>query len=165
MSILSIDPGSAESAYALIIGNRGDDPFQIIDAGKVSNEAMITLINMDEWGLGRMDVVVEGIQSYGMPVGREVFDTCYMVGRLLQLCDMLGHPNTVYNRPEYSKAICGTNKVTDAILRQSLRLRFGDDTKKTDPLYPLRGNSDKRSAYALAVYHYDRCYFKAKDSA
>ncbi len=156
MYFMGIDPGSEKSAYAILTYADGDFPYLIIDADKVDNATLIKYLQDDEWGLGKLDVAIEGIQSYGMSVGRSVFDTAYMVGRLQQLCDMLGHTSTIYNRPEYAKAICGTQKISDSILRQSLRLKYGDDVKKDDPLYMLRGSSDKRSAFAVITYHIEK---------
>lgn len=147
MNILGIDPGSAESAYCL---TRPDQT--IACAGKLPNGEFTCFLR----GLaGEVSAVaIEGIQSYGMAVGREVFDTCYQIGRTLQVCEDMRIPITVYNRPEYAKAICGVGKVTDAVLRSSLMTRFGGD-KRGEPLNLLKGCSDKRSAFAVAIYHAD----------
>ena len=144
--IIGVDPGPTESAYCLVTPT-----YEVFQAGKIPNAQMVAMLKQPPTELV---AVIEGIQSYGMPVGREVFDTCYQVGRLLQVCDDNDIPTHIYNRPEYSRAICGAGKVTDAVLRQALLLRFGADTKG-GPLHLLKGNSDKRSAYAIAVYHLD----------
>lgn len=155
MFFLGIDPGSSESAYALITYDEGECPYQILDSDKVENKELLRMIADDEWGLGKLTVAIEGLQSYGMSVGREVFDTAYMIGRLQQLCDTIGHDWVVHNRPVYAKAICGTNKVSDAILRQALLLKYGGDAKG-QPLHMLKGASDKRSAFAVIVYHLEK---------
>lgn len=143
--IVGIDPGPSESAYCQIEG------YDIKRAGKVDNEFLIDLL----YGLNPSHVAIESIQSYGMPVGREVFDTCYQIGRIIQKCVDGGIPYSLYPRPEYVRAICGVSKVSDSILRQSLLLRFGGD-KKGEALHLLKGASDKRSAFAVAVYHLDK---------
>ena len=143
---IGIDPGSTESAYCIVTPE-----YEVFQTGKIPNEQMIAMLKQPPTELV---AVIEGIQSYGMAVGREVFDTCYQVGRLLQVCADNDIPTHIYNRPEYSRAICGVGKVTDAVLRQALLLRFGADTKG-GPLQLLKGNSDKRSAFAIAVYHLD----------
>jgi hypothetical protein len=51
-------------------------------------------------------------------------------------------------------------KVKDSLIRQALLTRFGND-KKGGPLHLLKGNSDKRSAYAIAVYHADKMRVEA----
>jgi Holliday junction resolvasome RuvABC endonuclease subunit len=145
LNIIGIDPGSAETAYCIV-----RDDLTISCADKLPNGEFIYFLRR----CGVSAVAVEGIQSYGMAVGREVFDTCYMVGRILQTSEDLNLPVSIYNRPEYSKSICGVGKVTDAVLRSSLMARFGGD-KKGEALHLLKGNSDKRSAFAIAVYHAD----------
>jgi Holliday junction resolvasome RuvABC endonuclease subunit len=144
MKILGIDPGSEESAYAII-----DKNYTVLDAAKIPNADMVNLIDY------RFAVVaVESIQSYGMAVGRSVFETCYMIGRIQQQCIPFDVPCILYPRPVYAKAIAGVGRVNDSILRQALLLRFGGD-KKGEPLNRLKGNTDKRSAYAVACYHLD----------
>lgn len=143
--ILGVDPGPTESAFALV-----SDDQRVLQADKVGNDALIDRIRKDP----PAHVVVESMQSYGAPVGRSTFETCYQVGRILQACQDLGIPCTLIPRPEYSRRICGVGKVNDAVLRQALLLRFGGD-RKGEPLAALKGNSDKRSAYAVAAYHID----------
>jgi hypothetical protein len=143
--IIGIDPGSEETAYAVI-----DENYNVIEADKLNNEIVL------QFDLSTYDaVVIESIQSYGMAVGRTVFETCYMIGMLIQRATDDGSEPVLYPRPEYAKAIAGVNKVNDSILRQALLLRFGGD-KKGEPMNKLKGNSDKRSAFAVAAYHLDK---------
>jgi hypothetical protein len=114
--ILGIDPGPQRSAAVLI-----DAKFEVAVAETFGNEILIGHIKRGVWD----GVAVESIQSYGMAVGREVFDTCYMIGRIQQACMDRGMPCTLYPRPEYTRRICGTGKINDSILRQALELRFG----------------------------------------
>ena len=145
--ILGIDPGPVESAYCYVARE-----FEVRTAGKVDNDILISdFLKIDP---AIREVAIESIQSYGMMIGRSVFDTCYMIGRIIQVCRDRGIPCSLYPRPEYARRICGVGKVNDAVLRQSLLLRFGGD-KKGEPLFALKGNSDKRSAFAVAVYHID----------
>jgi len=145
MTILGIDPGSAETAYTIIDGD-----YNILASDKLPNAMLMVLLPQMEVS----QVAIESIQSYGMAVGREVFDTCFMIGRLQQKLEDMGKPVTLYPRPEYTRRLCGVGKVNDAVLRQALLLRFGGD-KKGEPLSLLKGASDKRSAFAVAVYHLD----------
>ena len=143
--ILGIDPGPTESAFCLV-----DRHYRIFAAGKVDVGHLIRGIRCAP----PTQVVIELIQNYGMVVGRSVFDTCYVIGRIYQACYDKGIPVALYPRPEYTRRICGVGKINDAVLRQALLLRFGGD-KKGEPLYALKGCTDKRSAYAVAVYHVD----------
>jgi Holliday junction resolvasome RuvABC endonuclease subunit len=143
--VLGVDPGPRESAFALV-----SEGYVVLDAGTVGNDDLAALVRRT----APAAVAVESIQSYGMPVGRETFETCYAVGRALQACADLGTPCFLYPRPEYARRLCGVGKVSDAVLRQALLLRFGGD-RKGEPLHRLKGSTDKRSAFAVAVYHRD----------
>jgi len=175
--ILGVDPGPTESAFCLV-----DRHYRIFAAGKVDVAHLIRGIRCTP----PAQVVIESIQSYGMVVGREVFDTCYVIGRIYQACYDRGIPVALYPRPEYTRRICGAVKVNDSVLRQALELRFGGygetatieviptgqegagvykggprkgqprvrEVHTPQPLHALNC-TDKRSAYAVAVYHVD----------
>lgn len=176
--VLGVDPGPENSAYALVTGDQ-----QVLHAEKVGNDSLIERIRQDP----PAHVAIESIQSYGMAVGRSVFDTCFFIGEVIRTCKDAGIPFTLYPRPEYTRRICGAVKVNDAVLRQALLLRFGGDgeivkqevipagapgagvylngprkgqprvreVRIPEPLHVLAGCSDKRSAFAVAVYHLD----------
>ena len=150
MDTLGIDPGPKESAYCLI-----KEDYTILDADKVLNDVLIYKIFNTECRLNFDEASIESLQSYGMPVGREVFETAYMVGRIQQKLADINRVCNLYPRQEYAHCICGTGKISDSILRQALLLRFGGD-KKGEPLHMLKGSSDLRSAFAIAVYHLDQ---------
>jgi len=149
VTVLGIDPGPTHSAYVFI-----REDYTIIEAVKRSNDAVHLALRIalePDWV---RHVAIEGIACYGRPVGRETFETAYEVGSYRELCRLAGIPYTIYARPEYANAIAGCGKVSDAILYQALRLRFGG-AKKGEPLYALKGESDLRSAYAVACYWLD----------
>jgi Holliday junction resolvasome RuvABC endonuclease subunit len=175
--ILGIDPGPAESAFALVTEDQ-----QVLHAEKVGNDSLIERIREAP----PAHVAIESIQSYGMAVGREVFDTCFFIGELIRACKDAGIPFTLYPRPEYTRRICGAGKVNDSVIRQALELRFGGygenvssevipdgepgagvykggprkgqsrvrEVRTPQPLHALNC-SDKRSAFTVAVYHLD----------
>lgn len=153
--ILGIDPGSEETAYALM----GED-YQVIEADKQSNDRFLDDTLPDLIDREATTVVIEGIQSYGMAVGRSVFDTCYIIGEARRIAKLKQVECFIYPRPEYARAIIGGMKVKDSLIRQALMTRFGGD-KKGQALHLLKGNSDKRSAYAVAVYHADKVKYPA----
>lgn len=175
--VVGVDPGPAESAYALLTEDQ-----RVLGADKVGNDSLIERIRQAP----PAHVAIESIQSYGMPVGRSVFDTCYMIGRLIQVCIDHRIPYALYPRQEYLRKICGGSFTKDSILRQALELRFGgygetitDEVipdgqpgagvyingprkgqarrhivRIPEPLHALNC-TDKRSAFAVAVYHLD----------
>jgi len=69
--ILGIDPGNEKSAYVLWDGQR------VRDRNILKNESILDLAGVaksEECAIG-----IEMISSYGMPVGREVFETCVWI--------------------------------------------------------------------------------------
>ena len=146
MIVMGIDPGTTESAYAITNSN-----YEVIEAAKVDSSRLDSIIRE----LNPSVVACESIQSYGATVGREIFETCFWIGEYRHCCKMSLIPFFLYPRPEYAKSICGVSRVTDAVLRQSLLLRFGGD-KKGEALHKLKGSSDQRSASGVAVYHIDK---------
>lgn len=146
--ILGIDPGTNETAYTLI-----NHDYSIVASDKLPNGEFMALLPQ----IGCAEIVVEGIKSYGQTVGQETFHTCYLIGEIRNEARHIGVPCTIYHRPEYMQSILGCRPPkgkADSTLWQALRLRFGGD-RKGEPLYLLKGASDKRSAFAVAVYHLD----------
>lgn len=147
MKILGIDPGNEGSAYAIV-----NDKYEILSADKVSNDELLEVVDMMDYNA----ISLESIQSYGMPVGRTTFETCFMIGRIIQMASDRNKLCLLYPRPKIAQGIIGQGgKYNDATMRQALLIRFGGD-KKGEPLNVLKGGgSDKRSAFATAVYHLD----------
>jgi hypothetical protein len=142
---LGLDPGTTHTGYAIV-----KPDYSIVNAAKVPNEEIFEAI-----GRNPLDAVaIESMNAYGMAVGREVFEACYWIGEFRHKARTLGTPCFLYPRPEWGRSLTGVRKNTDSAIRQALLLRFGGD-KKGEPLHMLKGSSDKRSAYGVAVYHLD----------
>lgn len=80
MVILAIDPGNAQSGWCII----DRETMKPQDFGKTDNnelldsfERLIRVYQVDV-------VVIEMVACYGMPVGREVFETCVWIGRFTE---------------------------------------------------------------------------------
>jgi hypothetical protein len=151
--IIGIDPGSTETAYCRI-----DNQYHILEAQKFPNEEVAKMLKRCT---SNHHVAIESIQSYGMPVGREIFETCFWIGEYVRICKDMCLEYLLIPRPEYTRRICGVGKINDTVLRQALLLRFGGD-KKEEPLNSLKGSTDKRSAFAVAVYLLDTLRWKIK---
>ncbi len=148
MSFLAVDPGNEESALIEL-----DDQLKPLWSLKIINasarERIIRARLMDG---GPSHLVVEMIASYGMPVGREVFETCLWIGRFVECwCG----PYTLVYRREVKSFVCGDSKAKDSNIRQALLDRYGGKDsaigkKKTPgPLYSLTG--DLWQALAVGV--------------
>lgn len=146
--ILAIDPGSERSAYLMFDA----DERRIGGKGIVSNHEMILGLRSGAWIFATDAVVIEQIESYGMAVGREVFETVHWAGRFTEAA----YPIPVVQLPRRAVklAICGDSRAKDANIRQALLDRFGGSAAKgtkakPGPLYGI--SKDVWSALAIAV--------------
>ena len=99
------------------------------------------------------ELAVEMIASYGMPVGKEVFETCLWIGRFIQVWG--GAYRKVYRREE-KLHLCHSPKANDANIRQAIMDLYGSNrtdaigTKKAPgPLYGI--SKDMWAALAIAI--------------
>ena len=172
MKVLAIDPGNIESAYVLM------DGYKPLEFGKVPNDQMIRIMYEKSFDPdGPFDcsedllpqdtpphlyVAIEMIASYGMPVGREVFDTCVWIGRFSQIAISNGLPVDYVYRADEKLNLCGSSRAKDANVRQALIDRFAQrDFKngkgvKANPDFFYGFRSDVWAAYAVGVTWMDK---------
>ena len=118
MRILAIDPGTTESAYVVYDSETGD----ILAKAKLPNQRLSSIVG----GIDADTCVIEMIASYGMAVGREVFETCVWVGRFAEIWDKRYKrlvSQFVY-RKDVKMCLCGTTKAKDANIRQAIIDRY-----------------------------------------
>lgn len=106
--ILAIDPGTTESGWCLY------DADGVHGSGVEPNEAILRRIQ--HWG---GHVAIEMIASYGMAVGREVFETCVWIGRMKQIYRDPDAVKLVYRR-DVKLHLCGTPQAKDPNVRQAI---------------------------------------------
>lgn len=146
--ILAIDPGTEKSAFVVYHPDRGT----VGTFGHEHNAHLLTGIS--KTGLADADhMAIEMVASYGMPVGREVFETCVWVGRFIQA---FGRQYTKVYRQEVKLHLCKSPRANDSNIRAALLDRFGPGKAKAvgvkkspGPLYGISG--DIWSALAVAV--------------
>ena len=155
MTILAIDPGNVQSAYVLI-----DDGFRLGAHGKVDNYKLLGCLK--EFAKCCDRVVIERIASYGMAVGRTVFETCEWIGRFTQAAAQHKVRTEYVFRMEEKMTLCHSAKAGDANIRRALIDRFarhdmrtGKGTKK-NPDYFYDFAKDEWAAMAVAVAYLDR---------
>jgi hypothetical protein len=166
MNVLAIDPGNTESGYALIDA----DTRRPVEVGKVANNELLE--RLLEWCVGGLveqqplihHLAIEMVASYGMSVGKEVFETCVWIGRYQQLANVFAEPmpcDLVYRR-DVKLHHCGVTKAKDSNIAQALIDRFapgqpnrGKGTK-AEPGWFHGFAADMWQAYALAVLVADR---------
>lgn len=147
MTVLAIDPGPEQSAYVLFDGARVED-HNIIGNWDIFHE-----LQVQSFGA----VVLEQIESFGMAVGKEVFETVFWTGRFYQAS--MGTRVERLSRRDVKLHLCQSARAKDTNVRQALIDRFGGLDKargkkaSPGPLYGLR--SHEWSALALAVTWWD----------
>lgn len=161
-TIFAIDPGNIESGY-VICEHDGKEIQKLIDFGKIENEELLDRI----WRGGTQDIgwAIEMIASYGMPVGKEVFDTCVWIGRFLEAMD--NEAKYIY-RKEEKMDLCQSMKANDSTIRQALVDRFAPGERnygkgtKDQPGFFYGFKADVWSAMAVATTYFDK-YVKRID--
>ncbi len=91
-------------------------------------------------------VAIEMIASYGMPVGKEVFETVLWIGRFIEAVHP--HPVALVYRKDVKMHLCGTTRAKDPNIRQALLDRFGKEATKGI-------KKDMWAALGVAVTHLD----------
>lgn len=153
MRILAIDPGNMETGYAIL----QLPEFQLIEFGKTENNALLgrfkAPLNVDA-------VAIEMVASYGMAVGREVFETCVWIGRFTQA--LQGENISYIYRREEKLALCHDSKAKDSNIRQALIDRYAKhDFKngkgvKANPDVFYGVSKDVWQAIAVGVTHFEK---------
>lgn len=110
MKILAIDPGTTKSGWCLL------DSGKPVAFGVDENADVLSLIR----GMWDADyLAIEMIASYGMAVGKEVFETCVWIGRMMEQWRNPDEVRLIY-RKDVKMHLCGTTKAKDANIRQAI---------------------------------------------
>lgn len=160
MDILAIDPGTVESGF-VIVEHDGREITRVRGKGKMRNEV---ILNSLPCRIADCEIVCEMVASYGMPVGREVFETCVWIGRFLQAAAVRPEEQArqlVY-RQEEKLTLCHSQRANDAAIIQALVDRYaygtpnhGKGTKK-QPGFFYGFAKDAWQAMAVAVTWMER---------
>lgn len=147
MNIFAVDPGPMFSAWV----EYSPEYRNVTRSGYEDNEKIMIRIGCLS---PEITVAVEEVACYGMPVGKEVFDTVRFTGRIEQLCAGRFLKFILVPRSEVKMHLCQSMRAKDSNIRQSLLDKFGGKsavgTKKSPgPLYGI--SSHKWSALAIAV--------------
>jgi hypothetical protein len=118
--ILALDPGTTETGMLLFSPNE----MRIIEKGIFPNPEVSGVL--DEWVEADKycwQAAIEMIASYGMPVGKETFETCVWIGRFIADLPEYVEVRRVY-RKDVKSVLCGSMKAKDGNVRQALIDRF-----------------------------------------
>lgn len=148
--ILSIDPGNVQSAF--LIWNPQSQ--EVIAKDIVLNKKLRGMLRRSIPGI--LHVVIEMVQSFGMPVGKTIFETCVAIGRFKEIALKNNWEYFEVYRRDIKLHLCNSSRAKDSNVRQALIDRFGPPGVKKVPnpiTYGLK--KDLWSAFAVAVYFSD----------
>ncbi len=146
--IIGLDPGTTETGCVLL------DGYKPIYSGVMPNANVIPWMQT----FGRATTLAcEWVQSYGMPVGKEVFDTVRWIGRFQQAWHT---PDAVVFLPRKAVClhICNSPRANDATIRQALIDRYGGKgaavgrKANPGPLHGIKSHAWQALAVALTAY-------------
>ena len=146
--ILAIDPGDVLSAY-VIMDAKTYKPYKI---GLIPNEEMIKILRTEEFDF----MAIEMIASYGMPVGKSIFDTCVWIGRFIETVVFRNISYEQIYRLEEKLTICFSVKANDSNIRQALIDRFGVVGTKKNPGFFYGFKKDIWAAFAVGCTFLDK---------
>lgn len=147
-TILALDPGPTRSA--LVVLDKGVPRQAILE----TNDYVLRCLA--EWSDPHTEtLVIEQVQSYGMSVGADVFETVFWSGRFAEVWD--GQNGEWHRLPRRAVKLhlCGHARAKDGNIRQSLIDRYGGKEQaigrkaNPGPLYGIK--ADLWQALALGV--------------
>lgn len=108
ITLLAVDPGTTQSGFVILENDH------VITSGVLPNAKALELVAAHD-GV----VAIEMVASFGMAVGKEVFETVRWIGRFQQASRDPEAVSLVYRR-DVKLHLCGTSKAKDANIRQAL---------------------------------------------
>lgn len=148
--ILAIDPGCKESAWVLLDGN-----LYPIAYGKTENEKILDMLHEKINFYKPTHFAIEMVASYGMAVGKEVFETVFWIGRIWEHTrTLMGNMQMIYRKDEKMN-LCHNMKANDSNIRQALIDRFGPVGTKKQPGWFYGVSKDVWAAIAVGVTYHD----------
>lgn len=146
--VLAIDPGTHESAYVLWNG-------KVAACGIVVNATLLEMARCTYLPRGdeATPVAIEMIACYGMAVGKEVFETCRLIGRLQEAYEARGRVVTLIYRQDVKLHHCKSARAKDGNVTQAIKDKYGGKGTKKAPGVFYNVKSHIWSALAVATYY------------
>ncbi len=138
--ILALDPGTSETGLVAY----GDG--RVVMHGVMRNADLLRELPQ----MPGDALAIEMVASYGMAVGREIFETCRWIGRFQQAWRDPEAVRFVY-RKDVKLHLCGSPRAKDANIRQALIDKLGPQGTKKNPGPTYGVKSHAWAALAVAV--------------
>lgn len=146
MRLICIDPGTTESGVVVLDASSWPPAVKLAEVAH-HDRTMMILAQEETRSAGdvRPRLLIEKIESYGMAVGAEVFETVFWSGAFAQQWGML-YTRRIPRR-EVKLGLCGSPRAKDANIRQAiLDLYDGKEAavgnkKNPGPLYLVKSHA------------------------
>lgn len=138
--VLAIDPGTTQSGVCLFTDGR------VVESGVHENRAVRDIVRASTADM----LAIEMVASYGMAVGKEVFETCVWIGRFAEKWRAPDDVLLVY-RKDVKMFLCGNTRAKETNIRQALIDLLGAPGVKAHPGPTYGVRSHAWSALAVAV--------------
>ena len=149
MRVIAIDPGTTESAILYWDGETITRK-EILTNTKVLRVLRGTIYTPD------VRLAIEMVASYGMAVGKTVFETVFWIGKFHEACQSIPEERkALIYRMDVKMHHCKSARAKDSNIRQALIDRFGPPGVKKAPGLTYGIKKDLWSAFAIATYYYD----------
>jgi hypothetical protein len=155
-AILAIDPGTEQSAWVTY----DQASHAVLRKAIEPNPDLLKRIRHNGLDRSHALLAVEMVQSFGMPVGQEVFETVLWTGRFVEAW---GGPWTKVYRKDVKLHLCRTTRAKDSNVRQAILDRFprtgGGKTPQVGvkanpgPLYGCKSHLWSALGIALTAAH------------
>jgi hypothetical protein len=145
MKIIGIDPGTNDGA--VVVWDTVERKIVIHDIRP--NSDLLEWLRIQNEAIS---VSCETIMSYGQRVGAETFETCFFIGRVMEICHQRNHVFTPIKRKEVIMVHCASNKATDADVRAAMIAYVGPPGTKKAPGPTYGVSSHEWSALAIATF-------------
>lgn len=145
-TVYGVDPGTLQTGWVLWHVKEK----RVVECGIADNHAFLERLRNTTGPVSPL--YIEMIACYGMPVGKETFQTVVWIGRFVEVCSLLDAPWHLCYRLHIKTHHCRSARAKDANISQALRDKYGVvGTKKLPgPLYGVK--SHIWSALAIATY-------------
>ena len=145
MNIIGIDPGTSDGA---VIAWNTTERKIILHEIKDNNDLLDWLRNQ----VYANHISCETIMSYGQRVGAETFETCFFIGRVMEICHQRKQVFTPITRKDVIMIHCASNKASDADVRAAMIAYVGQPGSKKAPGPTYGVSSHEWSALAIATF-------------
>lgn len=125
--LLAIDPGDVQSAFVFMDMETYKPLYFAKDDNNIVLGYIVEYVRENEV----KSVAIEMIASYGMGVGKTVFETCVWIGRFSERLELRGCNVDYIYRKDEKMNICKSMKAKDSNIRIALVDRFAQFDKKT----------------------------------